>query len=192
MFAPNTAAAHARKKFKAAYISQKRNKVTKAGWAINHIQKLYRIEKQIKGLNVDEKLIARQAQSIPLLLQFKDWLDKAANQALPKTALGRAVQYCLNQWHKLQHYADNGELSIDNNRPEREAKAFAVGRKNWLFANTGNGAETSSKLYSLVHTAIANGLDPQAYIQHLLNKLCRLDEKAAIDDLLPWRVQLYV
>ena len=183
--------AHARRKFKEADIAKKsKNSVSRAAWAINHIQKLYRIEKQIKDLSDTEKYHARQTQSVPLLTQFKQWLDKSAQQVLPKTALGKAVHYCIRQWPKLIRYVDDGKLMIDNNRPEREAKAFAIGRKNWLFANTGNGAKASCCLYSIVRTAIANGVDPQAYIAHLLNQLCRRTPNESVEDLLPWNVKL--
>ena len=157
---------------------------------MNHIQKLYRIEKQIKALSDEEKYHARQTQSLPLLNQFKQWLDKSAGQVLPKTALGKAIAYCIRQWPKLIRYVDDGKLNIDNNRPEREAKAFAVGRKNWLFANTGNGANASCNPYSIVRTAIANGIDPQSYIAHLLNQLCRRKIHDSVDDLLPWNVKI--
>ena len=182
--------AHARRKFKEADLAKQKNKVSKAQWALNHIQKLYRIEQKIKGKTAEEKLAVRQKESLPLLLQFKDWLDKASLQVLPKSTLGKAIQYARNQWHKLIRFVENGSLNIDNNRPEREAKAFAVGRKNWLFANTSTGAHASCIHYSLVRTAKANGLDERQYIERLLNEMCRRQAGDDIDDLLPWNIQL--
>jgi hypothetical protein len=119
-------------------------------WALNHIQKLYRIEIQIKNKTPDERLKIRQEKSLPLLKQFEVRLIKSEQDVLPKTKLGEAVQYCLNQWKKLQGYTLDGHLSIDNNRAERAIKPFVIGRKAWLFSQTANGAHASAVLYSII------------------------------------------
>ena len=100
---------------------------------------------------------------MPLLNDFKNWLEKSALQVPPKTALGKTIGYTLNQWHKLVRYLDDGCLSIDNNRAERAIKPFVIGRKNWLFSYTSNGANASAILYSLIETAKANGITPFDY-----------------------------
>lgn len=176
--------AHARRKFKEAQIAQVKGKTGKADWALNHIQKLYRIERQIKDKTADEKRQARQQYSLPLLNQFKIWLDKSINHVPPKTALGKAIAYSLNQWSKLIRYNDNGNLTIDNNRAERAIKPFVIGRKNWLFSNTANGAKASATLYSIIETAKANGLRPFDYMMHLLEQVSLPDHD--IEELLPW------
>lgn len=180
--------AHARRKFIEAQKAQGNNKAGKAQWAINHIQKLYRIEKQLKDKTPEEKVAIRQEQSIPLLDQFKTWLDKSASQVPPKSAIGKAIAYNLNQWDKLIQYADSGHLSIDNNRAERAIKPFVIGRKNWLFANTASGAKASARLYSLIETAKANGLTPFNYLMYLLAELPKKPDN--LEALMPWNVQL--
>jgi hypothetical protein len=102
----------------------------------------------------------------PLLDKFSRWLTQA--NVPPKSALGKAVGYCQNQWPKLYRYLENGGLIIDNNRAERAVKPFVIGRKNWLFSNTANGASASAMLYSIIETAKANGLIPFVYIAHCL------------------------
>jgi len=180
--------AHARRKFIEAQKAQPKGKTGKADWAVNHIRKLYRIETELKGKSAQEKYETRQQQSTALLEQLKDWLDKSALQVPPQSAIGKAIAYSLRQWSKLIRYAEDGRLSIDNNRAERAIKPFVIGRKNWMFANTKNGAHASAILYSLVETAKANGLVPFDYIRHLLEELPKQPED--IDRLLPWNFKL--
>ncbi len=180
--------AHARRKFTDAQKAQGNNKVGKAQWAINHIQKLYRVEKMIKGKTAEEKVALRQEQTLPLLEQFRAWLEKSSLQVPPKSAVGNAIAYNLNQWQKLVRYVDNGYLNIDNNRAERAIKPFVIGRKNWLFANTAGGADASATLYSLIETAKANGLTPFNYLMYLLEELPKTPED--IEMLMPWNAEL--
>ena len=130
----------------------------------------------------------RQQRAQPLLAQLKSWLDKSALQVPPKSTIGKAIAYSSRQWPKLIRYVDDGRLSIDNNRAERAIKPFVIGRKNWQFANTSNGAQASAVLYSLVETAKANGLTPFDYIKQLLEELPKRPE--SIEQLLPWNVEL--
>lgn len=176
--------AHARRKFVDAQRAQLKGKTGRADWAVLHIQKLYRIESKIKDMTSEEKLAIRQEKSVPLLNEFKKWLDKTVNQVAPKTAIGKAVAYTLSQWTKLVRFCKSGELAIDNNRAERAIKPFVIGRKNWLFSNTSSGAHASAILYSLIETAKANGVDCYAYLLHLLTELPKQD--CDIDELMPW------
>lgn len=176
--------AHARRKFVEAQRAQPKGKTGRADWAVLHIQKLYRIESKIKDTTTEEKLSIRQEKSLPLLNEFKNWLDKTVNQVAPKTAIGKAVAYSLSQWSKLVRFCENGELAIDNNRAERVIKPFVIGRKNWLFSNTSSGAHASAILYSLIETAKANGIDCYAYLSHLLSELPK--PGCDLEELMPW------
>lgn len=180
--------AHARRKFTDAKTAMGKHKSGKVEWALNHIQKLYRIEIQIKNKTPDERLKIRQEKSLLLLKQFEAWLIKSEQEVLPKTKLGEAIQYCLNQWVKLQRYTLDGHLSIDNNRAERAIKPFVIGRKAWLFSQTANGAHASAVLYSIIETAKANGLTPFVYVMHLLEELSQPEPD--IESVLPWNVKL--
>ena len=126
----------------------------------------------------------------PLLDDLKAWLDKSALQVPKKTGVGPAIHYALNQWHKVIRYIDKGYLQIDNNRAERAIRPFTVGRKNWLYSQTARGANASAILYSIVQTAMSNGLDPYLYLEHLFKELPARPQRADINDLLPWNVTL--
>ena len=122
--------AHARRKFMEAKQSQAKGKSGKADVALNQIQQLYAIEKRIQDKTPEEKHKIRQEKAVPLLNKFKIWLDKSSLQITPKSKMGDAIKYSLNQWHKLIRYTEDGRLSIDNNRAERAIKPFVIGRKN--------------------------------------------------------------
>ena len=109
---------------------------------------------------------------------------------LPKSLLGQAIGYALNQWPTLITFLDDGHLEIDNNRAENAIRPFVIGRKNWLFAGSPKGAETSALLYSLIETAKANRLEPWAYLNHLLERLPHAKSPADFAALLPHAVQL--
>lgn len=175
--------AHDRRKFKEVEIAQPKGKTGKANMALSQIQKLYRLETQLKDKTTGEKYQGRQEMAKPLLAQFYQWLEKA--NVPPKTALGKAIQYCKNQWHKLSRYIEDGNLNIDNNRA---VKPFVIGRKKWLFSNTANGARASAMHYSLIETAKFNGLIPFYYLKYCLEQLT--NPKLDIDSLLPWNVKL--
>lgn len=177
--------AHARRKFMDAKKGAGKKGSGKADWALNHIQKLYRIETQLKDKTAEERYNLRQEKSVPLLSQFHTWLMKSAHQVLPKTKLGEAIQYCLNQWQKLERYKLDGLLNIDNNRAERAIKPFVIGRKNWLFSQTASGANASAVLYSIIETAKANDLNVFEYVMKCLEQLCQ--SKTDIEQLLPWQ-----
>jgi transposase len=182
--------AHARRKFIDAQKIQPKGKIGRADWAIAQIKKLYIIEAQISKKTPEEKYALRQLHSLPLLSEFKVWLDKSAQQTNPKSTIGEAVSYTLRQWGKLITYTQHGQLCIDNNRAERAVKPFVIGRKNWLFSNTASGARASAILYSIIETAKANGLNPVKYVDHLLTEIPKRNADDVLEDLMPWVVRL--
>jgi transposase len=184
---------HARRKFHEISASikpaeRKSGKRIAADEGLKHCNDLFELEREFRDMSPDERYAARLHKSAPKLDEFKAWLDKTALEALPKTAIGTAIGYCLSQWSKLTTYLLDGRLEIDNNRAERSIKPFVIGRKNWLFANTPQGANASATLYSMIETAKENGLIPFEYMKHLLERLPNVDTRdpAAIDSLLPW------
>ncbi|WP_085283334.1 IS66 family transposase [Colwellia chukchiensis] len=178
--------AHARRNFIDAQTAQPKGKTGKADMALSMIQRLYRLEASLKDKSPVEKYQRRQEKAKPLLDKFAQWLTKA--NVPPKTAIGKAITYCKNQWYKLIRYIDDGNLSIDNNRAERAVKPFVIGRKNWLFSKTANGANASAMLYSIIETAKANGLTPFDYVAYCLEQLS--DQNVDVEALLPWNVKL--
>ena len=110
--------------------------------------------------------------------------------ALPKSSIGKALKYTLNQWPKLIIYLENGAISIDNNVTERDIRPFTTGRKNWLFSTSANGARASANLYSLVMTCRANDINPYYYFQHLFTELPKRKSEDDLTDLMPWNLDL--
>jgi transposase len=181
--------AHARRKFVEA---QKANagKVGKADQAITLIGKLYAVEKSIRHLPPEEKLAARQSQSKALLQKIREWLDKSLSHTLPKGLLGKAMSYMDKNWPKLNVYIEDGRLNIDNNPAENAIRPFVVGRKNWLFSVSVEGANSSANLYSLIETAKANGIEPYKYLCDVFTRLPQAGTLEQMEALLPWRIKL--
>lgn len=168
--------AHARRKFMAVAKAAGKNngKPTGiAGKALKYISKLYKIEKEAKelGLSAEDLYRKRQEQALPILDEFKKWLDAEIEKVPPKSLLGKAINYTLNQWHRLVLYTESGLVMPDNNVVENAIRPFVVGRKNWLFSCTSEGAGASACIYSLIETAKANGLEPYWYLKYLFENL---------------------
>ncbi|TPE43442.1 IS66 family transposase [Maribrevibacterium harenarium] len=182
--------AHARRKFKEYETLQPKGKTGTATVGLAKIQKLYAIETQAKQLETSEERYAfRQAHAPAALADYKVWLDKnSLKKRPPKDKLTLAINYSLNQWDNLTRYLESADLNIDNNRAERAIKPFVIGRKNWMFANTANGAQSSAVLYSIIETAKTNGLVPYDYLVAVLEKLPKLDRQEELEGLLPWNI----
>ena len=188
---------HARRKFVEAQKAQpkgKQVKVSKADVALSEINKLYRIERQIKELKENPEFTAqqvveyRQQHAIPVLEKLKVFLDKNLTKTPKDSLTHKAISYTLNQWEKLIVYCTNGELRISNIMAENAIRPFVVGRKAWLFADTKQGAQASANCYSLVETAKLNGIEPHCYLQTLLTKLPYAKTIEQIEALLPWNL----
>lgn len=179
--------AHARRKFIEAKQVQGKKKTGKADVVLSLIQKLYGIESKAKDKTPAEKLEIRAQQSQPLIDKLHAWLEKNQPRLIGKTKLAEAANYLANQWPKLIVYLEDGHLNIDNNRAERAIKPFVIGRKNWMFSQTANGAQASANLYSIIETAKANGLTPFDYLMNCLDELCQPEPD--IVKLLPWNIK---
>jgi transposase len=175
--------AHVRRKFKEAAKSSK--KKARANYALKLIGKLYVTEKEIKDLTADEKLSIRQTQSKPVFEELEAWAKDLTPKVAPKTLLGKALQYFLNELENVRVFLNHGHLDIDNNLIENAIRPFAVGRKNWLFSDSVSGARASANLYSLVETAKAHGLNPHKYLKHIFTELPKAETIKQIESLLP-------
>lgn len=184
--------AHLRRKFIDAgeIIPEGCNELSFAQHAIDMIGELYGIERKLVDQPQKIKLEVRNQESIPILLKFKKWLDEMRPKVTPKSILGKAIHYAIEQWPAMLRYADDGDLAIDNNIAEREIKQVVIGRKNWLFADTPDGAFTNATMYSLVQTAKANGLNPYDYLKHVFAELPNMKTSEEVVLLLPWNIQM--
>jgi len=186
---------HARRHFDEALKATGKGqaKAGKASKALEMIQKLYRVETQIRHLPTADKYRIRQAQAVPLLNEIKAWADVMLTQVAPSSLIGKALAYLGKQWASLIVYCEDGRLEIDNNRIERAIRPFVIGRNNWIFSDTVNGAKASANLYSLIETAKLNGLEPYRYLRHIFVELPKAQTLADIERLLPWAVdQVYI
>lgn len=167
--------AHARRKFEEALksIPSSEQLGSQALIGKSYCDKLFRIEEEIKELSVEEKYEKRLELAKPVWDAYLVWL-KTVN-ALPKSALGKAISYSLGQWKYLQNYLLDGRCEISNNRAERSIKPFVIGRKNFLFANTPLGAKASAITYSIIETAKENSLNPFEYLRYLFEELPNVD-----------------
>lgn len=181
--------AHARRKFndvlKAAGKTIKRDGI--AGEALNWIGKLYKIEAVMREAELDQEAIYQQRQelAVPVLADFRQWLLERQREVPPKSLLGKAIAYTMNQWKRLRRYVEHGLLRLDNNLAENAIRPFVVGRKNWLFSGTPQGAKASAGIYSIIETAKANGLEPYWYLRALFEQLPTVGTSEQIKALLP-------
>ena len=189
--------AHARRKFMAvvkAAGNKTGNPTGTAGKALKYIRKLYKIEKEANelGLSAEGLYRKRQEQSLPILDEFKKWLDAQVERVPPKSLLGKAINYTLNQWHRLVLYTASGLVMPDNNVVENAIRPFVVGRKNWLFSCTPAGAVASACIYSLIETAKANGLEPYWYLRFLFENLPEAMTEDEFKALMPQNVDKHL
>jgi transposase len=173
---------HARRKFEYALDSDP----VRAARMLVLWGKLYEIESRAKKENYNsaQLLKARQDQAKPILAEIKTTIDEYKNQVLPKSPMGKALTYSLNQWEALIRYVENPILDIDNNTSERTLRMVVIGRKNYMFAGSEAGAVRAAIIYSLVASCKLNGIDPFAYFRDVLEKVSTHPAEA-IDELLP-------
>jgi hypothetical protein len=158
---------------------------------LGYIDRMFYLERQVKAMTAEQRYQFRQTQIAPLVTKFWRWIDGLT--ILPKGALGRAVQYALNQRQYLNRLLDYGELDWSNNATERSVKRFVMGRKNGLFSTSPQGAEANTIFMTVIETAKANGLDVFNYLKTLLERLPQLPDFATSHQYqayLPWNIDL--
>ena len=180
--------AHLRRKFVEAIPN---GKATESGDSIaetgrDYCDKLFNIEDSLRDMNPEDRYAKRLELERPVLDAFWSWLEKV--NYLGGSKLASAVTYALNQKKYMENYLLDGRCSISNNTAENAIRPFVTGRKNWLFADTAKGAEASARVYSIVETAKANGLDVLKYLEELLINMPSWDqtEEYLEDIMMPW------
>ena len=157
--------------------------------ALKMIQAIYREDKKYNESSPKERLNNRKYVVKPLVEAYFEWVKTYANKVDPRSKLGKAIKYSINQEKYLRVFLENADVPMDNNAAERVIRPFTVGRKNWVMIDTISGAKASAIAYSLVETAKANGLNVYQYFKHLLTEIPKhMDEKdmSFCEDLLPW------
>lgn len=157
-----------------------------ASEALQRIAALYAIEKDIRGRNAEERRLARQQKSRPLIDALEPWLRTKLGLISQKGKLAEAIRYSLSRWEGLTRFLDDGRLELDNNTVERSIRPIALNRKNALFAGCDGGAEHWATIASLIETCKLNDVDPQAYLAEVLTRIVNGHSNRDIDALLPW------
>jgi len=157
--------AHARRYFeKALQQDQKR-----ATYVLQEIQKLYAIERKTADLTAEERHAIRLEEALPIINALGQWMHRERNVVLPKSLIGKAIEYCTNLWSSLMTYLENGAYQIDNNAIENKIRPVALGRKNYLFAGSHQGAQRAAMFYSFFATCKLNNVNPEKWLNKVLN-----------------------
>ena len=174
--------AHARRKFYEARDTD----ALRAHQALAYYRQLYELERAAKDFSDEQRLQMRQELAVPILERFHRWLEAQRPEVLPKSPLGEALGYALNNWTALARYTEAGFLTIDNNVAEREMKQIAIGRKNWLSVGSPRGGQTAAVLLSFMSTCRRLGVEPWSYLRDVLTRLPAA-AAAVVEGLLPDR-----
>ena len=189
--------AHLRRKFADTLKGLDKNDTIRRGHAeeaLNMIAQLYKIESECDQQNFSphQRKLWRQQHSKPILDQFRCWLEDRLHASPVRGHLGKAITYGVNQWEKLIVFLQDGRLRLDNNVDEQRVRPWAQGRRNWLFSDTPAGATANTNLFSLLQTAMLNGLEPKAYIEYVLEETPKIEQSedvAEYENLLPWNCE---
>jgi transposase len=182
--------AHAKRKFHEALVGAvTKQPDSKEAVGLAYCNQLFSIEKKAEKMTPKERHELRQKEAQPILEEFYKWIEACWSNTLPQSLLGKALTYAQNQKKYLTTYLADGRIEISNNRAERSIKPFVIGRKNWLFCNTPGGATSSAAVYSLIQTAIENGLNPQPYLEHVFRQI-QYPDTLDIEKMLPWSEEI--
>jgi len=178
--------AHIRRKFFDAYKAMGKDPAANSPAAIGmaYCDKLFELEREYNGMEPIERFYQRLYKSLPVALELFVWAKSV--EALPKSLLGKALTYLDGQKPKTINIFRDGRLEISTMAAENSFRPYVVGRKAWLFSNTGRGAKASATVYSIVETAKANGLNPESYIEHILEQCRGARLNVPAESLLPW------
>jgi transposase len=178
--------AHVRRYF---YDIHAESKAPIAGEALQRIGQLFDIERAAMGRPCEERRGLRQRLARPIMDNLAAFLDTSLAAISGRSELAKAIRYARSRWNALTRYLDDGTLEISNNAAERAIRPLALGRKNYLFAGSDAGGERAAAAYTLIETAKLNGLDPEAYLRAVLDRIADHPIKC-IPELLPWNIQI--
>jgi transposase len=176
--------AHVRRKF---YDIHAANGSAIAAQAIQRIGAIYDIEREVRGKSSNDRCKIRQARARLLVDDLHRWLIRTLAGLSRKSDTAAAIGYALSRWRALTRYLDDGTIEMDNSAAERALRTVALGRKNYLFAGSDSGGERAAAIYTLLGTAKLNGLDPELYLRHVLERIAEHPVNR-LQELLPWNL----
>jgi len=174
--------AHARRQF---FDLARLDKAPIAIQAVERIDALFAIEREINGFTSQERIAVRHERSRPLIIALERWLREQRAKLSGQSKVAKAIAYSLTRWVALTRFLDDGRLCMSNNAAERAIRPLAVGRHNWTFAGSDEGGRRAAAIYTLIETAKLNDVDPQAWLTDVLTRLQDHPAKR-IKELLPW------
>jgi transposase len=176
--------AHARRKFFEA-----KDMAPEAEYVLEKIKSLYQIEYDAANAGIIHSEVHRQLRidrAGPLLVQLYDYLLEQSGLHPPKSPMGKAITYVINNWKELSQFITDPVLPLDNNASERALRIIALGRKNYLFAGSDDAATNLAGLYSLVASCELHGINPEQYLADVLIRV-HIHPHQQIEQLLPHR-----
>jgi len=153
---------------------------------VRRIDALFAIERAINGNSAQERLVVRQAESLPLVEALRAYLRAEVVKLARGHDLAKAIQYIIKRWPAFTLFLDDGRVWMSNNAAERSLRGVALGRKSWLFCGSDRGGQRAAAMYSLIVTCKMNGVDPQAWLADVLDRIAA-HPVHRLDELLPWR-----
>jgi transposase len=178
---------HARRKFYDIHEQQRKVPGTLAHEALLRIAAIFDIEADIQGQLPEERRRQRHLRTRSILDELQRWLTATLAQVSAKSPMALAIGYAMSNWRALSRFVDDGRIEAHNNIAERALRGVAIGRKNYLHLGSDAGGERAAVIYSLLGTAKLNGLNPRAYLRHVLDRIAEHPINR-IDELLPWAV----
>lgn len=172
--------AHAIRRFKAALVAHPLDTPE----ILVNIGKLYKVEDDTRAMTPEQRHAIRQQRSLPVVDELFKQFQKVGRKVVPKSPLGEAIRYCLNQEKPLRAYLKDGRLRIDNNEVERGIRPLGIGRKNWLFAGSQRGGRTAAVFLSLFGSCRNLSINPWLYLKDVLDRIMT-HPKDRLRELLP-------
>ncbi len=178
---------HARRKLWDIHVKQKRLPGTLAHEGLVRIGEVFKVEAEVNGRSALRRRRMRQTRTAPVLTELKSWMSETLAQVSAKSPLALAIGYSLGNWTALTNFVGDGRIDAHNNTAERALRGVAIGRKNYLHVGSDAGGHTAAVMYTLLGTAKLNGINPQRYLRHVLERIADHPSNR-IDELLPWAV----